>query len=312
MEKILEIKKLKKYYGNTRGVEDVSLTLNKGDIYGFIGPNGAGKSTTIRTIMGLINKTSGNIFIKGKELDKDDIETKKIIGYLPSEINLYDDMTVKELFDYHESFYDFDISKKRKELVKTLKIDESKKIESLSLGNLKKVGITLALMHNPEILILDEPTSGLDPLMQQVFINFIVEEKKRGKTILLSSHIFAEVEATCDMISIIKDGKHVSSFNAEEVKKIDTKVYILRFKDKDNMDKYIEKCPFDIIEKVPERLSLTIKFLTKDYQRFIDSIIGIKLYTFAERPYTLQDYFMSFYKEDKTFGGLSGVVGNKK
>ena len=114
---VLEVKKLKKYYGKIRGVEDVSLSIKKGEIYGFIGPNGAGKSTTIRTIMGLINKTSGNIYINGKELDKNDIETKKIIGYLPSEINLYDDMTVKDILNYHESFYDKDISKKRKELV---------------------------------------------------------------------------------------------------------------------------------------------------------------------------------------------------
>ena len=154
MDKILEIKHLKKYYGNSKGVEDVTLTLNKGNIYGFIGPNGAGKSTTIRTLMGLINKTSGNIYFDGNKLDSDNIETKKRIGYLPSEINLYDDMKVKEIFDYHESFYNKNLKKRRKELVKLLKIDESKKIENLSLGNLKKVGIVLALMHEPELLIL--------------------------------------------------------------------------------------------------------------------------------------------------------------
>ena len=148
---IIELKKLKKYYGKTKGIEDVSLTINKGEIYGFIGPNGAGKSTTIRTIMGLINKTSGHIYIKEKEIDKNDIELKKIIGYLPSEVNLYSDMTIKELFNYHESFYERDLSKRRKELSKLLKIDENKKIEDLSLGNLKKVGIVLALMHEPEI-----------------------------------------------------------------------------------------------------------------------------------------------------------------
>ena len=182
----------------------------------------------------------------------------------------------------------------------------------MSLGDKRKLAVVAAFMNDPDVLILDEPTSGLDPLMQQVFIKFIVEEKKRGKTILLSSHIFAEVEATCDMISIIKDGKHVSTFNAEEVKKIDTKVYILRFKDKENMDAYLKKCPFEIVEKHDERLSLTIKFNVKDYRKFIDSVLGIKLYTFAEKPYTLQDYFMSFYKEEKTFGGLGGVVGNEK
>ncbi|MBP3799451.1 MAG: ABC transporter ATP-binding protein, partial [Bacilli bacterium] len=194
---VLEVKKLKKYYGKIRGVEDVSLSIKKGEIYGFIGPNGAGKSTTIRTIMGLINKTSGNIYINGKELDKNDIETKKIIGYLPSEINLYDDMTVKDILNYHESFYDKDISKKRKELVKLLRLDEKKKIEDLSLGNQKKVGIVLALMHEPEILILDEATSGLDPIMQNIFYELILEEKKKGTTILYSSHILSEVSKIC-------------------------------------------------------------------------------------------------------------------
>ena len=130
---VIELKHLKKYYGFYKGIEDVSFKINKGEIYGFIGPNGSGKSTTIRTIMGLINKTSGEIFINGKK----DID-KSIIGYLPSEINLYDDMTIKQIFDFHELYFDKNLKKRRKELVNLLKIDESKKIEDLSLGNLKK------------------------------------------------------------------------------------------------------------------------------------------------------------------------------
>ena len=216
-ENILEIKHLKKYYGNSRGVEDVSISLDKGDIYGFIGPNGAGKSTTIRSIMGLINKNSGSILFKGKEFDKDDIEIKKLIGYLPSEINLYDDMTVKEIFDYHESFYDKDLSKRRKELVKLLKIDEHKKIDDLSLGNSKKVGIVLALMHEPELLILDEPTSGLDPLMQSIFHNILVEEKEKGTTILYSSHVLSEVSNISNRVGFIKDGKIIKEDTMEKI-----------------------------------------------------------------------------------------------
>ena len=164
-EYILELKHLKKYYGNTKGIEDVSIKLKKGEIYGFIGPNGAGKSTTIRTMMGLINKTSGRVLFDNEELNTDDVNTKSRIGYLPGEVNLYNDMTVKQLLDYHESYFDKDLSKRKNELVKLLKVDENKKIEDLSLGNKKKVGIILALMHEPEILILDEPTSGLDPIM---------------------------------------------------------------------------------------------------------------------------------------------------
>lgn len=134
---ILEIQNLTKYYGKIKGVENLSLTLEEGEIFGFIGPNGSGKSTTIRSVMNLINKTSGKVLIENKEFNKDDVEIKEKIGYLPSEINLYDDLTVKEMLDYHESFYKKDIHKKRIELVKKLELDEKKKIEDLSLGNLK-------------------------------------------------------------------------------------------------------------------------------------------------------------------------------
>ena len=218
-ETIIELKHLKKYYGTSRGIEDVSLKINKGDIYGFIGPNGAGKSTTIRTIMGLINKTSGSIYINGKELNSEDIEIKRRVGYLPSEVNLYDDMSIKELFNYHESFYNDNLNKRRKELVKLLKIDENKKIEDLSLGNLKKVGIVLALMHEPEILILDEPTSGLDPIMQNTFHDILLKEKEKGTTILYSSHVLNEVSNICDKVGFIKDGKIIKEELMTNIKK---------------------------------------------------------------------------------------------
>ena len=180
---ILEIKNLTKYYGNTLGVKNLNLTLNEGEIFGFIGPNGAGKSTTIRSIMNLINKTSGTVLLNGEELTKDNANLKSIIGYLPSEIHLYEDLTVNQMLNYHESFYHQNIHKRRKELVKRLKLDESKKIEDLSLGNSKKLGIILALMHEPKLLILDEPTSGLDPIMQQTFYELLKEEKAKGTTI---------------------------------------------------------------------------------------------------------------------------------
>ena len=218
-EYIIELKHLKKYYGKSRGIEDVSFKIKKGEIYGFIGPNGAGKSTTIRTIMSLINKTSGSILIKGKELDKNDIETKRIIGYLPSEVNLYSDMTVSELLNYHESFYNKDLNKRKNELVKLLKIDLNKKIEDLSLGNLKKVGIVLALMHSPEIIILDEPTSGLDPIMQKEFHNLLLKEKEKGTTIIYSSHVLNEVSNICDRVGLIKDGKIIKEDTMENIKK---------------------------------------------------------------------------------------------
>ena len=207
MDKILEVKNLTKYYGKTLGVYDISLELNNGEIFGFIGPNGAGKSTTIRSVLNLINKTSGTVLFNGKVLDKDDIDAKKQIGYLPSEVNLYDDLTVKEMLDLHESFFDDDISKRKNELIKRLKLDETKKIEELSLGNLKKIGIILAFMHEPKLLILDEPTSGLDPIMQQEFYKILLEEKEKGTTIFYSTHILSEISKVCDRVGIIKSGK---------------------------------------------------------------------------------------------------------
>ena len=206
MKNILEIKNLTKYHGKTLAVKDLSLELKEGEIFGFIGPNGAGKSTTIRSIMNLINKTKGEVYFLGETLTKDNLILKEQIGYLPSEVFLYEDLTVKEMLDYHESFYKKNLSKRRKELVKKLKLDESKKIEDLSLGNQKKLGIVLAFMHEPKLLILDEPTSGLDPIMQQVFYDLLQEEKEKGTTIFYSTHILSEISKICDRVGIIKEG----------------------------------------------------------------------------------------------------------
>lgn len=289
-EYIIEVKKLKKYYGKIRGVEDVSLKIKRGEIYGFIGPNGAGKSTTIRTIMNLINKTSGNIYIKGSELDKNNIEIKKNIGYLPSEINLYDDMTVNEIFNYHQEFYDKDISQRRKELVKLLKIDENKKIEDLSLGNLKKVGIVLALMHEPEILILDEATSGLDPIMQNIFYKIILEEKKKGTTIIYSSHILSEVAKICDTIGIIKEGKIIKEDTVENIKK-DSFTYLT-----------IESHE---IEKIKKELKLKIVIEHDNEAKFINNLptndllnklSKYKIDRLLIEEVTLEDLFINYYK----------------
>ena len=287
---ILEIKKLKKYYGTTRGVEDVSITLNKGDIYGFIGPNGAGKSTTLRTIMGLINKTSGDIYFNGEILNSNDPEIKKKIGYLPSEINLYDDMTVKEIFNYHESFYDKDISKRRKELVKLLKIDESKKIIGLSLGNLKKVGLVLALMHGPELLILDEPTSGLDPIMQSTLHNILLEENKKGTTILYSSHVLSEVANLCKTIGFIKDGVIIKEDSIDNINKNNYTYLTITSKDIDEIRKELKL-------KIKEEHTNTIKFICDiDSNNLIKKLSKYDIDNLLIENIPLEDLFEEYYK----------------
>lgn len=214
---VLEVQNLTKYYGNTLGVENLSLKLKEGEIFGFIGPNGAGKSTTIRSIVNLINKTEGKVLIDNEEYTKNNLNIKEKIGYLPSEINLYGDLTVKQMLDFHESFYKKNIHSRRVELVKKFELDEKKKIDTLSLGNLKKLGIVLAFMHEPKILILDEPTSGLDPIMQDVFYNLLKEEKNKGNTIFYSTHILNEVSKICDTVGIIKDGKLIKEEKIEEI-----------------------------------------------------------------------------------------------
>ena len=175
---ILQINNLTKYYGKQKGVEHVSLDLKEGEIFGLIGPNGAGKSTTIRSVMNMLNKTEGTVTFLGKPLDKNSIDLKRQIGYLPGEVYLYEDMKVSQMLDYHQSFFKENLQKKRDYLVSALQVDVNKKIEDLSLGNRKKVGIVLSMMHDPKLLILDEPTSGLDPIMQKQFQKLLMEEKE--------------------------------------------------------------------------------------------------------------------------------------
>lgn len=286
--KILEIKSLTKYYGKILGVKELSLTLYEGEIFGFIGPNGAGKSTTIRSIMNLINKTEGDILLNGKKLDKDDIKAKELIGYLPSEIHLYDDLTVKSMLDYHESFYKKDCHKRRTELVEKLKLDENKMVEELSLGNAKKLGIVLAFMHEPKLLILDEPTSGLDPIMQQVFYELLREERKKGTTIFYSTHILSEISKICDRIGIIKEGQLLTIETMEEMQKNFTFVTI-RSKD---IDKIVE----DLKLTVKPNEDNTIKFKSEiQLDRLIKTVSKYKIDKLLIEEATLEDIFLHYY-----------------
>jgi len=291
MEKtILKIDNLTKYYGDVLGVKNLSLTLQEGEIFGFIGPNGAGKSTTIRSVMNLINKTEGKILINDEELTKDNIKLKEIIGYLPSEIHLYEDLTVKEMLDYHESFYWKNIHKKRLELVKKLKLDETKKVEELSLGNLKKLGIVLAFMHEPKILILDEPTSGLDPIMQQVFYDLLKEEKKKGTTIFYSTHILSEISKICDRVGIIKDG---ILLKIETINDLHKKNLTFITISSNEIDKIIKELKIDYISYEEN----TIKFKnTLNMDILIKKLSNYKIEKLLIEEATLEDLFLHYYK----------------
>ena len=290
---ILEIDNLTKYYGDVKGVENLSLKLCRGEIFGFIGPNGAGKSTTIRSVMNLINKTNGRVLINGKTFEKNDVETKRIIGYLPSEVNLYDDLTVGKTLDFHESFYsNNDIHERRVELVKLLQLDESKNVDDLSLGNLKKVGIILALMHRPQLVILDEPTSGLDPIMQNVFYDILLEEKKRGTTILYSTHILSEVSKICDRVGIIRSGKLIKVEDVESL--MDKSLTFVSIKSPDASD-------------IAKELGGKVISEEENYVKFANSIPDNELikklsnYTIDKiliEEASLEDMFLHYYTEE--------------
>lgn len=221
---VIEIKNLTKTYGKSRGIIDVNLNIKEGEIFGFIGPNGAGKSTTIRTLLGLIHPTSGSATIFGKNCIEYP-EVRKELGYLPSEVFYYDNMRVIDLLKYSASFYKKDCTKRINELAEIMNLDLKKKIEDLSFGNKKKVGIVQGLLHDPKLIILDEPTSGLDPLMQQKFFELISEENKKGATVFFSSHILNEVQKMCSRVAFIKDGKiikleKVSTLQENSYKKV--------------------------------------------------------------------------------------------
>lgn len=290
MKNILEIKNLTKYYGKTLAVKDLSLELKEGEIFGFIGPNGAGKSTTIRSIMNLINKTKGEVYFLGETLKKDNLKLKEQIGYLPSEVYLYEELTVKEMLDYHESFYKKDLSKRRKELVKKLKLDETKKIEDLSLGNQKKLGIVLAFMHEPKLLILDEPTSGLDPIMQQVFYDLLQEEKEKGTTIFYSTHILSEISKICDRVGIIKEG---TLLKVESIKELQSK----NLTNVTIFSSEIEKITKELKVEVETLDEKTIKFKnTLDSNNLIKILSKYEIEKLLIEEPTLEDIFLHYYK----------------
>ena len=202
---------LTKFYGSARGIEHLELTVEQGDFFGFIGPNGAGKSTTIRTLLGLISPTSGSAQVLGLDTRKDKPEILAREGYLPSEITFYPGMKVKDVLRLSAQLRGKDCKKEADALCHRLQLEQNRRVEDLSLGNRKKVGIVCALQHSPELLILDEATSGLDPLMQREFFEILQERNKAGATVFLSSHVLSEIQRNCTRAAIIRGGKIVTS-----------------------------------------------------------------------------------------------------
>ena len=220
---VIETNVLTKYYGKARGIIDLNLSVEEGDFFGFIGPNGAGKSTTIRTLVGLTQKTSGSARIFGKDIEQDKEKILADIGYMPSEAMFYPGMKVRDIIKLSADLHKKDCRKHAVQLCEQLQLDTSRKIDELSLGNRKKVSIVCAMQHNPRLYILDEPTSGLDPLMQKEFFTLLKERHKTGATIFLSSHILSEIQRNCNRAAIIREGQIIACNRVENLTQTNTK-----------------------------------------------------------------------------------------
>jgi ABC-2 type transport system ATP-binding protein len=205
-------------YGAGKGVFDLSLEVNEGEIFGFLGPNGAGKTTTIRHLLGFIRPRQGSCLVAGLDCWAQAPDVQKKLGYIPGEMAFFEQMTGQEYLRFVQSYRKVTDNQRTKQLMERFELDASSPIRKMSKGMKQKVGIVAAFMHDPAILILDEPTSGLDPLMQNRFVELLLEEKKRGKTVLMSSHMFEEVDRTCDRIGMIRAGKLVAMDTAQALR----------------------------------------------------------------------------------------------
>lgn len=307
---VIEVNHLTKDYGSGRGVFDVSFQIHEGEVFGFLGPNGAGKSTTIRHLMGFSKPQDGNTKILGMDSFKEYSKILNNVGYIPGEIALPQGLTGYEFIKMMQDMYHIHNDEMLNKMLNLFELKDNVlkgDTKHMSLGVKRKLAIVTAFMSDPKVLILDEPTSGLDPVMQQRFIDFIVEEKKRGKTILLSSHIFSEVDATCDRIAIIKDGKIVSEFDANDLKHATLKQYRIVFDNNKDFIDFKEDLDNNIINIIKEDSNNNVVFITcedKNINLVIDYLSKFKIKEYNNIKESLEDYFMKFYKEDKEFGGV--------
>lgn len=225
---VIEIAELTRDYGNNQGVFNLSIDVQQGEVFGFLGPNGAGKTTTIRHLMGFIKAQNGICQINGLDCWSQRAEIQKVLGYIPGEMSFFEQMTGTEYLQFVSNYRGIVDMQTKQHLIERFELDTKAKINQMSKGTKQKLGIVAAMMHNPAILILDEPTSSLDPLMQQRFIEWILEEKRQQKTILLSSHMFEEVERTCDRIGMIRQGKLVATDSVDNLRKQALKTYTVK------------------------------------------------------------------------------------
>ena len=272
----IEIKNLTKNYGKNRGVTNLSMTVEEGDVYGFLGPNGAGKSTTIRSMLGLARYQEGEIKLLGMDAGNQQVEILRQVGYMPSEAWFYTDMKVKDAIKYAADMRGLDCKKEAEMLCERLQLDVNKKVEELSLGNRKKVSIVCAMQHKPKLFVFDEPTSGLDPLMQAEFFRLVMEYNAKGTTCFLSSHVLSEVKKYCKHAAIIREGKLIKADTVENLTKTSAK-HIRMTKDGKEED-----------------------FIYRgNIGEFLKGLAGHDISDILIEEPELEDVFMHFYEEEK-------------
>ena len=295
INKIIEISHLSKFYGRSRGIEDISIEVRQGDIFGFIGPNGAGKSTTIRILLNLIFPTSGNGRIFGMDMVRDSKKIRSMVGYVPSDANLYDRMRVHEFLKFSADFYGLkDVEKRIGKLTEIFDLDPGRKIPELSMGNRKKVYIIQAIIHQPALLILDEPTPGLDPLIQARFFDLLHEENRNGTTIFFSSHNLNEVQTFCKTVAIIREGKIV---NIEEIASLRNK-QLKRIRIGFREEIKINELALEGIESTETETAGNIEFLfSGDINELIRKLSSFKMENLTIEEPPLEEIFLHYYKD---------------
>lgn len=289
MREVIITHNLTKYYGKSRGILDLNLSVKEGELFGFIGPNGAGKSTTMRILLGLVYATSGTASVFGYQVGKDQKEILSKIGYLPSEAVFYDGMKVSEVLELSARLYGKACKKKRDELCRRFDLDIRRKVGELSLGNRKKVAIICAFQHEPELLILDEPTSGLDPLMQREFFDLVEERHRAGSTILLSSHVLSEVQQHCDRAAILREGRLIACDQVDRLA--------------GNTCRKVEIKGIDTLPVLPgirngKVLKQGVSFLYEgDMQELLNSLHGRRVQDILITEPELEEIFLHFYEK---------------
>ncbi|MDR2707438.1 MAG: ATP-binding cassette domain-containing protein [Nitrososphaerota archaeon] len=293
---LIEIKNLTKDYGDGRGIFDVNLEIEKGEVFGFVGTNGAGKTTTIRHLMGFLKPQRGSAVINGLDCWKDSAEIKKLVGYIPGEIAFPDAPTGTDFLKWQADLLEVKDMSYADHITERLQLDLTAKLSRMSKGMKQKTAVVAAFMGDREILILDEPTTGLDPLMRVRFIDILNEEKKKGKTIFMSTHVFDEVEDTCDKVALIKDGKIFDVKSTKEIRHNENKTYKIEFISKQDY-KQFTALDFSFEEKKEKQNQVIVNVCDTDINTFLSVLKGYKIKFITEIKYTLEKYFNSVYKE---------------